>query len=158
MILNLPLWDFFKGMDKYPEYFDTETYWLCVFISLCLLALVGLAIWGIYDVIHARFDIKSSTKTHLTGELVDKRYVGEQSTSGSGTAIVPNSSGGVGVGIVSTSSHSDEEFLFFVKADKIYKIEVDMQQFYNRKIGDKLNIEVTIGGLTKKELEANLAN
>jgi hypothetical protein len=99
--------------------------------------------------------MKSKIQT-LSGELIDKRYMGEQTTSGTGTAIMPNMSGGVGFGIISGSSHTDEEFLFFIKADKIYKTEVDMQQFYSYKIGDRISFEVKIGGLSKTELSTEI--
>lgn len=155
-LLQLPFWDFFKSLDNYPQYFDKETYWMYVFIAFLCLCVIGLIGWLIYSGIYGYFDKRSSTKEILSGELVDKRYIGEQSSSGVGTAVIPNTSGGVGIGLFSTSSHSDEEFLFFVKADKVYKMEVDMQQFYGKNVGEKVRFEVTIGGLSKDELDVEL--
>jgi len=155
-LLQLPFWDFFKSLDNYPQYFDKETYWMYAIVSILILLVIGLILWLIYVGIYSYFDCRSSTTETLSGELVDKRYIGEQSSSGVGTAVIPNTSGGVGIGLVSTSSHSDEEFLFFVKADKVYKMEVDMQQFYGKNIGEKVRFEVTTGGLSKDELGVEL--
>lgn len=158
-LLQLPFWDFFKniwqGEDKYLE-FGTGEYWICILLSVCILAVIGLIGWLIYRGIYGYFDKRSSTKETLSGELVDKRYIGEQYSSGVGTAVIPNTSGGVGIGLVSTSSHRDEEFLFFVKADKVYKMEVDMQQFYGKNVGEKVRFEITTGGLSKDELDVQL--
>ena len=158
-ILQLPFWNFFKEIwqdeFKYLD-FSTGYYLVCVLIFLLTLVLIGIICWLIYAAFYSYFDSRSSTKQTLWGELIDKRYIGEQSSSGTGTAVIPNANGGVGVGLVSTSSHSDEEFLFFVKADKVYKIEVDMQQFYGSNIGEKISFEVTTGGLSKEEIEVQL--
>lgn len=159
-LLQLPFWNFFKNIWQ-GEFssldFGVGEYWICVLLALLILLAAGLLIWIIYSVIYDYFDKRSSTKETLSGELVDKRYMGEQSSSGVGTAVIPNTSGGVGIGLVSTSSHNDEEFLFFVKADKVYKIEVDMQQFYGKNVGEKVRFEVTTGGLSKDELDVKLA-
>jgi hypothetical protein len=112
-ISELPLYNFFKSMDSNPEYFDKADYWLDVLFCFLMFIVVIIIIWFIYYVIYSYFDKRSSTKEILTGTLIDKHYVGEQS----------------GVGVISTSSHSDEEFLFFVQSDKVYKIKCDMQQF-----------------------------
>ncbi len=124
--------------------------------SILILLVISITLWLIYNGIYIYFDKRRSTKEILSGELIDKRYIGEQSSSGVGTAVIPNTSGGVGIGLVSTSSHSDEEFLFFVKADKVYKMEVDMQQFYGKNVGEKVRFEVTTGGLSKDELDVEL--
>jgi hypothetical protein len=155
-LLQMPFWDFFKSLDNYPQYFDKEIYWLYAVLSILILIVIGLIVWLICGIIYNYFDNRSSTKETLTGGLVDKRYIGEQSSSGVGTAVIPTTSGGVGVGLVSTSSHSDEEFLFFVKADKVYKMEVDMQQFYCKNAGEMVMFEVTTGGLSKEELNVEL--
>lgn len=158
-LLQLPFWNFFKelweGEYKYLE-FGAGEYWLCIFLFILILSLIGLIVCLIYGGIYDYFDNRSSTKETLSGELVDKRYIGEQSSSGVGTAVIPNTRGGVGIGLVSTNSHSDEEFLFFVKADKVYKMEVDMQQFYDKNVGEKVRFEVTTGGLSKDELDVEL--
>jgi hypothetical protein len=157
--LQLPFWNFFKelfqGQWKSLD-FGVGEYWVCVLLALLILLAAGLIVWIIYLGIYGYFDKRSSTKETLSGELVDKRYIEEQSSSGVGTAVIPNISGGVGIGLVSTSSHSDEEFLFFVKADKVYKMEVDMQQFYDKNVGEKVRFEVTTGALSKDELNIEL--
>lgn len=155
-LLQLPFWNFFKSLDNYPQFFDNETYWMYVIGSILILLVISITLWLIYNGIYIYFDKRRSTKEILSGELIDKRYIGEQSSSGVGTAVIPNTSGGVGIGLVSTSSHSDEEFLFFVKADKVYKMEVDMQQFYGKNVGEKVRFEVTTGGLSKDELDVEL--
>jgi hypothetical protein len=119
-------------------------------VVILILLVISITLWLIYNGIYIYFDKRRSTKEILSGELIDKRYIGEQSSSGVGTAVIPNTSGGVGIGLVSTSSHSDEEFLFFVKADKVYKMEVDMQQFYGKNVGEKVRFEVTTGGSVKR--------
>ena len=155
-LLQLPFWNFFKSLDNYPQFFDNETYWMYVLGSILILLVISITLWLIYNGIYIYFDKRRSTKEILSGELIDKRYIGEQSSSGVGTAVIPNTSGGVGIGLVSTSSHSDEEFLFFVKADKVYKMEVDMQQFYGKNVGEKVRFEVTTCGLSKDELDVEL--
>lgn len=153
-LLKLPLYDFYKNLwngDGY-DVFDVEIYWISVFITLLIVFGVVVLIAAIYNSIYDAIDKKRSTIETLSGVLVDRRYMGEQTTTGSGTVVMPNSNGGVGVGVVSTTSHSDEKFMFFIKADKVYKAEVDMQQFYNFNIGDKVRFEVKIGGLSKEEL------
>ncbi len=155
-LLQLPFWNFFKSLDNYPQFFDNETYWMYVLGSILILLVISITLWLIYNGIYIYFDKRRSTKEILSGELIDKRYIGEQSSSGVGTTVIPNTSGGVGIGLVSTSSHSDEEFLFFVKADKVYKMEVDMQQFYGKNVGEKVRFEVTTGGLSKDELDVEL--
>lgn len=155
-LLQLPFWDFFKWIWKDLlsfTIFDTFEYWSCAIILLLILFVIVVFASIIYLAIYDYFDKKSSTKKDLSGILIDKKYIGEQSSSGTGTAIIPNTSGGVGIGIVSTSSHSDEEFLLFVKADKVYKIEVDMQQYYSKNINEKIKFEVTIGGLSHSQLD-----
>jgi hypothetical protein len=158
-LLQLPFWNFFKEIweGEFSQLeFGTGEYWVCILLSVCILAVIGLIGSLIYSGIYGYFDKRSSTKETLSGELVDKRYIGEQSLSGVGTAVIPNTSGGVGIGLVSTSSHSYEEFLFFVKADKVYKMEVDMKQFYSKNVGEKVRFEVTTGGLSKDELDVEL--
>ena len=155
--LNLPFWDFFKSLSDAPEYFDKTLYWCCFFISILILAFIVVMVYWAYSAIYDSLDRKRSTKEIVTGDLIDKRYVGEQSSTGTGTAILPSSGGGLSVGIVSTSSSSPEEFLLFIKASRVYKIECDMQQFYSVKVGDKVRIEISIGGLSKKEINYKLA-
>lgn len=145
---------------SYSQMFDyqykPEDYWLTVFLMfLWLLIAIGILMalyWGIHWII----DSRTATTSILTGTVIDKKYIGEQSQSGVGTAIVPSTSGGVGVGIVSTSSRSSEQFIFFVKADKIYKIDVDMQVYYSINIGNNVSFELRLGGLSKDELDIKL--
>lgn len=160
MILKLPLWDWFEKIWE-SEFdaleFGAAEYWVAMFVLLLIAFLVFIIAYLVYDGIYNAIDRKRATVEHLSGEVVDKRYNGEQSHSGTGTVLMPNTSGGIGVGVVSTSSHSPEEFLLFVRADKVYKIEVGMQEFYSITIGDKIRFERTIGGLSKEELYIELS-
>lgn len=149
-LLKLPLWDFFKDISGYPQYFDTELYWIFAVLSIILFIITFIILWIIYRGIYHYLDKKGSVKETVLGELIDKKYIGEMNYSGSGTAIIPNNSGGIGVGVVSTSSHSDEQFLFFVNSEQVYKLEVDMQSFYKKEIGDEIMFAITVGGLSKK--------
>jgi hypothetical protein len=139
-LLQLPFWNFFKelweGEYKYLK-FDTGEYWVCILLSVSILAVIVLIGLLIYSGIYRYFDNRSSTKETLSGELIEKRYIGEKSSSGVG---------------------SDEGFLFFVKADKVYKMEVDMQQFYGKNVGEKARFEVTTGGMSKDELDVELVS
>lgn len=158
-LLNLPFWSFYEKIYKsdYPYLnFDTSDYWFYVFITLLFLAILAIIIGMIYSGIYDARDKRKSTKQILIGELIDKKYVGEQSSSGVGTAVLPNTSGGVSVGVISTSSSSEEEFILFIRADKVYKINCDMQTFYSKNIGDKIQFEVTIGGLSNEQLDVEL--
>jgi hypothetical protein len=155
MTENLPLYHFFERIshNDYPSLdFDNTMYFCYAAIFLIIIFACLLILWLIYHLVYDKIDSAKANKQILYGELIDKRYMGEQTTSGTGTMIIPNMNGGIGVGIVSGSSHTDEEFLFFIKADKVYKTEVDMQQFYSYKIGDRISFEVKIGGLSREEL------
>jgi hypothetical protein len=156
-LLNLPFWEQIKAMDNYPQHFDTTRYWLTVSIIFVMLVvsvfIAGMTISAIYSAI----DKKTSSIVLSIGVIVDKKYVGETNTSGIGTAIIPNSSGGVGVGIVSTSQHQDEQWLVFVNdGGEICKIASNMQQFYSLQVGAKATIENKIGGLTHKNINRRI--
>lgn len=156
--LELPFWSFYERIwngEYHYTTFDNEHYWLCVFLSVILLFVLYLVGWLIYGLIYDLIDNRKSYIVEQTGKLIDKRYVGEQTTQGTGTAVV-STGNGVGVGIVSTSSHKDEEFLFFIQADRIYKIVVDMENFYHFDIGDRIKFEVKVGGISNRELKSNI--
>jgi hypothetical protein len=158
-LLQLPFWDFFKSLwgEEYQSYFDNESYWMTAFMIFIAAVLVSLIAWGVYGWVHDMIDNKRSTKEVLEGELIDKVYIGSQSSSGTGTAIIPNTNGGVGIGVVSTSSYSAEQFLFFIKANnRIYKVPVSMEHYYQGEVGIALDFEITIGGLTRNILKIEL--
>lgn len=156
ILLNLPFWDFFKSLSPYPEYFDNGDYWLHVTLSITILAAIVLIIFGIYSLIYYYRDRSKSTYENLVGQLVDKKYIGEFTSTSSGTAVIPNSDGGVGIGVTSSTSHSPEKFLLFVSADQVYKIQVGMQEFYKKNIGDRIEFKIRIGGLSGEILETEL--
>jgi hypothetical protein len=156
-LLNLPFWEQIKAMEKYPEYFDTKDYWLAVSIIVLMFAMVAIILYMIGSAIYSTIDQRTASTVLSMGTIVDKKYVGETNTSGIGTAIVPNSSGGVGVGIVSTSQHQDEQWLVFVNdGGEICKIASNMQQFYSLEVGAKATIENKIGGLTHKNINRRI--
>lgn len=156
-LLNLPFWEQIRAMEKYPEYFDTKDYWLAVSIIVLMFAMVAIILYMIGSAIYSTIDKKTSSIVLSIGVIVDKKYVGETNTSGTGTAIIPNSSGGVDVGIVSTSQHQDEQWLVFVNdGGDICKIESNMQQFYSLEVGAKATIENKIGGLTHKNINRRI--
>jgi len=155
-LLELPFYETFKSWGKYPQYFDKTDYWLQVVIILLIALAAAIILAALSAYIYDKIDNNRATKTQHNGLLIDKKYIGEYSTSGTGTAVVPSTNGGVGIGVVSTSSHADEQFIFFVKSDKVYKIPVDMQNFYSLSVGDKIKFNVLIGGLSKKELSAEI--
>lgn len=138
---------------RYNEYGDDYGItWMLIVISLLIViaVLAGLTMW-VYNII----DKRTSKTLELTGNLIDKKYVGEENHSGTGTALVSTGSG-VGVGLASTSSHEDEKFLFFIQSDKVYKCPVDMQNYYHFNIGDTINFSVLLGGKSGDQLEINL--
>ncbi len=143
-------------MDLIKEIWNSDLWLTIPFVGILVIILFGLIGHLIYNGIYDYFDWKKSTKETLSGELIDKRYLGEQYSPGNRIPFVSTINGGVTVGSISTSSYSDEEFLFFVRSDKVYKIEVDMQQFYDKNIGDKIKFEVVTGRFSKEELELNL--
>lgn len=158
-LLKLPLWDLFEGWFKseYPSLdFEQSSYWLFMILFIIAVFLVLLLLWISYRGIYDFIDKKKSTTEQLSGILIDKKYIGERNSSGIGSAILPNSSGSVSVGMVSTNSSSPEEFLFFVKSDKIYKVNTNMQTFYEKNIGDTIMLSKCIGGLSKNELTISL--
>jgi Tfp pilus assembly protein PilE len=119
---------------------------LIVFIIIVLFIL-ALIIYGIYSY----YDDKLGTNKPLQGILIDKHYKGEEHYSGSGVGIANG-----GIAVVSTSSTSEEEFMLFIRADKVYKIKCDIQQFYQYKIGDNVNFSVRIGRYSKDDLNSTL--
>lgn len=136
-ILQLPFWNFlkelFESKFKYLK-FDTWDYSVFILLAICALVAIGLIFMFIFHVTYEYFDEKTAIKKILSGELLDKKYISEWYFDGTG-----------------------EDFFFFIKADKVYKIEVDMQQFYSKNIGEKVRFEVTIGVLTGNELDVNLS-
>lgn len=138
----------------YP-YNRDDDYVPFLIILLLFMLLAVFLLWVAYHLIYDYIDKRTSVKTEYTGNLVDKKYIGESDSSGTGTAMVATGSG-MGIGLVSTSSHTDEDFLFFIKADKIYKCEVDMQNYYHFNIGDRINFSVLRGGKSGDQLEINL--
>jgi MFS superfamily sulfate permease-like transporter len=156
-LLNLPFWEQIKAMQDHPAYFDTKMYWLTVSMLVVLSILVGMILGMIISAIYSAIDQRTASTVLSMGTIIDKKYVGETNTSGTGTAIIPNSSGGVGVGIVSTSQHQDEQWLVFVNDGReICKIESNMQQFYSLEVGAKVTIENKIGGLTHKNINRRI--
>jgi len=152
---TLPFWDFFKSLDSYPKYFDTQTYWLYVVMSIAIILLIFVVLWIFFVMAYDLCDHITSTTKRLTGVLVDKKYIGERSSSGIGTVVIPSTNGPV-IGLIPKRSYGAEEFLFFVDADKMYKIPVDMQTFYKKDVGYWTTFEVTIGGLSKEDLRVEL--
>lgn len=132
--------------------YSESDYWISIWAVFLILCVLSVIVYVIYCLVYNFIDKKASTVRQFNATVIDKKYLGEQTTSGVGTAVLSNG----GVGIVSTSSTTDEEFLLFVKADKVYKVEVDMQQFYQFKLNDTVNISVRVGGLSKEELSTEI--
>jgi len=153
-LLNLPFWDAFVNFTGFS---DIGMYWLSVLLLLLCLALIGLIIGAIYQSIYDSIDEKNPIIKTLKGTLIDKVYIGSQRSTGTGTTLIPNSNGGLGVGIISTTSYSSEQFLFFVEVDRVYKVSVDMQDFYKNEEGDKVDIDIFIGKLSNKIFHIQLA-
>lgn len=163
VLLKPPLWDFLAEVLREDD-FDNTKYALAMFILLLVLFLLAFIVWIIWDEIYGALDKKKATYIIYTGELIDKKYKGESSSSGIGTAVVPNSNGGMGIGIVSTRSSSPEEFLFFIRTTRanvylpeypvrnLYKLLVSMEEYYSRNVGEEVQFEVCYGGLSKVEL------
>jgi len=156
IFLNLPFWDFFKSFSPFYGEFRESDYWVMMLLAFLALCIVALIVFAIYCLIYGYIDKKRAVTLYNTGVLIDKKYVGEYDSTSTGTVIMPNSNGGVGVGMTSSTSHSPERFLFFVKQEGVHKIEVDMDNYYAYKTGDKVKFEMLVGGLSNEVLEINL--
>ena len=155
IILELPLWNFFKNwhQELWPNLdYEITDYLVWLTVALLTLVVFVFVILEIIHFVHNKVDASTAVHEIMMGKLIDKQYKSESNSSSSGTVIVPNASGGIGVGLISSNTYSEEEFLLFVNAGKVYKIEVDMQQYYSFKEGDVVKFVVTIGGLSKKQL------
>lgn len=135
-LLDLPFWGFFKSIAEKligkSDEFDTTDYWLTFILFAIALAITLFIALGIFNAIHHYIDLKKSTIESYTGEVIDKSYIPE------------NDSGQV---------DTDEIFMLFVKSKgQIYKMEVTMNEYYRMQIGDKIDFEITVGGLTKDHL------
>lgn len=158
-MLKLPLWDFFKGVHKvlFVDYeFDNDSYWTAVIMFIFCIAVALFIIWLVYHWIYEYVDEKNKFKIWRSGIVIDKKYTGEQHHSGTGTAVMPNTSGGVGIGVTSVSSHTPEKFLFFIKDLSIHKVEVTMEDYYKYEIGSSVHFETWYGGLSKDILNSEL--
>lgn len=156
---NLPFWDLFAKVANWEHPgvgFDKKTYWLMLFLSVTLLGIAILIGYGIYSLLYGIIDWRRSAYQTLSGIVVGKQFVPEQEFSGTTTTVMPTSGGGIGVGIGSVHSTSEEEFLIFVKADRVYKILVDMQQYFGLKDGDAVRFTIRIGGLSNEALDITL--
>lgn len=155
--------DIFRDLDKwtmhlFSDYDDSYQYngsGLAIFF-LCLagiLVILWLIVYGIYEWL----DLKYADHCEYIGKVLDKKYVGEYNSTGTTTMVVPNSNGGLGVGVGSTNSHSDEQFLLFIiNSEVIYKSHVGMSKYYCCEIGQKIRFEVVKGRYSKKQLEVNV--
>lgn len=136
------IYQFFK------ESFD-ESIVLGIFLLLLFAVVLLLIGVGIYAILDSNF----SHKETLTGNIIDKKYVGESDSTG--TTVVSTSNGGVGIG--TTHSHEDERFLLFINSNgTIHKVETDMQFFYNCKLKDPIIFYIKIGGFSKSILKTFL--
>lgn len=83
------------------------------------------------------------TDKPFEGIIMDKHYKSEENSTGTGTTI--NSDGNIG--IITTSSHSDEKFLLIIKTiDGQYKTaESTPETYYTKKVGDKISGAEHIG-------------
>lgn len=131
---------------------DIGEYWAAMFILLLLSVVVCIFVWLMIEIIYDTVDERRASTVQLEGVLLEKEYEGRKVSSGTGVTTI-STAGGMGVGITSTTSTTPEQFLLFIKADKIYKVPVDMQEYFNYEVGQKVKFNVKIGHLSKKELE-----
>lgn len=137
--------------------FENGDYLVSVTISIGLLTVAILIIYLIIRIVYDWLNAKYGKWAIKNGEIVDKVYTGATRSSGSGVAIMPNTTGATSVGVVSTSSSSPEEFLLFVSCDKeIFKVKVDMHNYYLYDIHTKVGISVLYGRYNKKEVKNRL--
>lgn len=154
---NYPLYDIIKQIytvDRpYAPPFTVNDYWayliFTVLMVITALVIIAILFWGIV----LAFDTILATKKIHLGTLIDKQYVGA-SVSTTTSISVPISS----IPMKTTSRRSlAEEYLFFVRTDeKVYKVEVQLQQYFAFDIEQRINIEVTTGGIFKEDLRAKL--
>lgn len=126
-------------------------WWFCwVVIILFVVFLAWIAGTIHTDILDSR-DEKSGYGEPHTGVILRKEYESERHYSGSTTTVIPTTSGGVGIGVGSTSSTSPEQYLFFIRDNgQIVKMEVDAEDFFAHNEGDTINFFIWRGGKTGK--------
>lgn len=147
------LFDYLHGSTYFSE---SERFWIGLIYFVLFLILFALIVLGVYLLIYKIIDKNRSYQEVKAGVIVDKIYVASSTSSGSGTAIMPSANGGIGVGVISTSSTTPEQFLLFVQCPAIQKIEVSMEQYYKYEVGNTISFINTIGGLSKDILKTDI--
>lgn len=131
---------------SFGDYFVSALLFI-ISVVICLMIIGGI-VYGIHSII----DSITSFNREIVGKVIDKKYIGESTTSGTGTALMSNGS----VGIISTSSTKSEEFLIFVDSDQVYKVETDMQTFYHLALNDLVTLNQTMCGISKQQLSIEI--
>lgn len=110
-----------------------------ILILLCAAVVLGLIFFGA-DYISGRTETISVT-------VMEKSYSPAKFSSGIATGVT--STGGVGTGVVFTSQN--EKCVLVVKDSKgeVFSHETDVSTFANVNKGDKINIDIRIGGISK---------
>lgn len=132
----------------------TNVFW---FLFITLLVLAAVITWVIRIEIYDRKDRRLAILVRGEGYVLTKVYVPKQTHISSGT-VITNSSDGPGVGLVSSTSHSNEEFIVFVRtvSGNTLKFFTNMEYFHSLKEGNNVRYERKIGGLSKQVLESYL--
>jgi hypothetical protein len=115
------------------DHFD---FWMILIASLVILFIVGVVIFNWLDELR----IKGLPRSAV---IKDKKYKAESTHRGTGYGIGTNGQ----AMLISTSSTDDEDWLLIVKDEfNIYHtIEVAPSVYYEKRIGDNLNILVYTG-------------
>ncbi len=124
---------------------DAAGYWVTVMLFLLTIGVVFLICSLIYGAVYHWLDEKYCKEETHSGTIIDKHYIGEQNSTGTGIASTGN-----GIGVAVVSSHSDEQFCLFVKDNTVYKLHTTMECYYNSKIGDRVTFIVYTGWLSKE--------
>ena len=121
--LKLPFWDYFKTYETYPQNFNNVHYW--TYISAYTIFFAGLLffLFVLCNLVFMAINHMTSKTKIIQGKLIDKKY----------TKLY-------------------DGYMFYIQADKVYSVEVGMQNFYKSDIGEIMIVELTTGGLSKKEI------
>lgn len=111
-------------------------------------AVASLVLWLVVSSFLEVRDRKRGTEFSKVGTVAEKHYEPEHNSSGTGIGLGSNGS----TEMISTSSHSDEEFLVLVDVqgeDEYEKIDMVPRDYKKAKVGSRVRIHY-IKGLSGK--------
>ncbi|ESU28381.1 hypothetical protein FLJC2902T_17340 [Flavobacterium limnosediminis JC2902] len=101
----------------------------------------------ILSVIYIGIDGALSYPKYDSGIIIDKHYVAESNSTGTGVGMTSNGK----MGVVVTSNHESEKYLLTVKTNKgeIVTVKCEPKLFYRKKLNENLDFRIQTGCFSK---------